>query len=109
VGGNVQGVAIEYRTFRASAVLPIPEHLYYEEASTIPCAGVTAYAALFENSEPVGPDSEVLTMGTGGVSIWAVQLAKVAGARVIATSSSDNKIETLKQLGSHHFFEIGDY
>jgi NADPH:quinone reductase-like Zn-dependent oxidoreductase len=99
LGGDIQGCLIEYRTFPSHGVVPIPEHLSYEEASTIPCTGVIAYASLFAGHDRVGPESDVLVLGTGGVSIWGLQLAKAAGARVIATSSNDVKIEKLKELG----------
>ncbi len=71
----------------------------FEEAATLPCAGVTAWSALFER-RPVQPGETVLLLGTGGVSIFALQLAKVAGARVIITSSSDDKLTRARTLGA---------
>lgn len=77
----------------------IPPHLSYDEAATLPCAGVTAYHALFEAAH-VGPGSTVLVQGTGGVSIFALQLAKAAGARVLLTSKSAAKREHATRLGA---------
>ncbi|HEY0212902.1 MAG TPA: NAD(P)-dependent alcohol dehydrogenase [Paenirhodobacter sp.] len=71
----------------------------FEEAATLPCAGVTAFSALFER-RPLQPGETVLLLGTGGVSIFALQLAKLAGARVIITSSSDAKLERARALGA---------
>ena len=73
--------------------------LTFEEAATLPCAGVTAWSALFER-RPVQPGETVLLLGTGGVSIFALQLAKAAGARVIITSSSDDKLARAAALGA---------
>lgn len=87
------------RIFPSQILVSIPEHLSYEEAAAIPCAGLTAWASLFE-TKPIGPDSTVLALGSGGVSVFAVQLAKAAGARVIATTSSAEKVEKYKALGA---------
>ena len=75
----------------ADSIVRLPDAMTFEEAATLPCAGVTAFAALFER-RPVQPGESVLLLGTGGVSIFALQLAKKAGARVIITSSSDEKL-----------------
>src|SRR5690606_16813171 len=77
----------------------IPEHLSFEEAATLPCAGVTAWNALMLGRQ-IKPGETVVTLGTGGVSIMALQLAKMAGARVIITSSSDAKLERAAALGA---------
>jgi len=87
-----------------SAWLKIPEHLSFDEAATLPCAGVTAYNALFEGAS-LRPGDTVLVQGTGGVSIFALQLAKAAGARVILTSQSADKRERAKQLGADHVLD----
>jgi NADPH:quinone reductase-like Zn-dependent oxidoreductase len=79
-------------------IVRIPNHLSYEEGSTLPCAGVTAWNALFTSAN-TQPGDTVLIQGTGGVSIFALQFAKLAGARVLGTSSSDDKLERAKQLG----------
>lgn len=86
------------RIFPSHGLSRIPEHLSYEEAAAIPCAGITAWASLFE-TKPIGPESTLLALGSGGVSVFAVQLAKAAGARVIATTSSAEKAERYKALG----------
>ena len=99
LGSPLDGVLTEYRVFPDDGVVKFPEHLTFEEASTLPCAGVTAWNALME-SKVLVPGETVLCLGTGGVSIWALQLAKAAGARVIITSSSDDKLKHAKELGA---------
>ena len=98
-GAHWNGIAREYAAFRNDAVVRIPEHLSFEEASTLPCAALTAWHALAVSGN-LKPGETVLTLGTGGVSIFAVQIAKMFGARVIATSSSNEKIARLKELGA---------
>ncbi len=110
-GSQWQGVAREYATFREQGLVRVPEHLSFAEAATLPCAALTAWNAL-HTSGNVRSGESVLTLGTGGVSIFAVQFAKAAGARVIATSSSDEKIERLKQLGADdtiNYREVPDW
>ena len=80
-------------------LLVIPEHMSFEEAATLPCAGVTAWNALM-HGKVLRAGETVLTLGTGGVSILALQLAKIAGARVIITSSSDEKLARARELGA---------
>lgn len=92
------GVLAEYAVLSETGIVRIPEHLSFEEASTLPCAAVTAWTALFE-SAGARAGSTVLVQGTGGVSIFAAQLALAAGARVIATTSSPAKAERLRALG----------
>jgi NADPH:quinone reductase-like Zn-dependent oxidoreductase len=98
-GSFWNGVARECAAFRQDAVVRIPEHLSFEEASTLPCAGLTAWHALAVSGD-LKPGETVLTLGTGGVSTFAVQFAKLFGARVIATTSSNEKIAKLRELGS---------
>jgi NADPH:quinone reductase-like Zn-dependent oxidoreductase len=93
------GVAREYAAFCQDAIVRIPEHLSFEEASTLPCAALTAWHALAV-SGCVKPGETVLTLGTGGVSIFAVLFAKLFGARVLATSSSNEKIAKLVELSA---------
>jgi Zn-dependent alcohol dehydrogenase len=81
--------------------------LSFEEAVTLPCAGVTALSALFER-HPVQPGETVLLLGTGGVSILGLQLAKAAGSRVIITSSSDGKLGRSRALGADHLINYRD-
>jgi NADPH:quinone reductase-like Zn-dependent oxidoreductase len=99
LGGAVDGVLAEYRTFPAQALVRTPQHLSDIEAAALPCAGLTAWSAIVKLGN-VRPGQTVLTQGTGGVSLFALQFAKMCGARVIATSSSDAKIERLKLLGA---------
>jgi NADPH:quinone reductase-like Zn-dependent oxidoreductase len=99
LGGACHGALAEYVLFDAGAVVAIPEHLSYQEASTLPCAAVTAWKALIENGK-LRAGETVLLLGTGGVSIFALQLAKLHGARAIITSSSDQKLERARQLGA---------
>ncbi|GHC82336.1 zinc-dependent alcohol dehydrogenase family protein [Novosphingobium pokkalii] len=83
----------------AHGVVPCAQSLSFEQAACLPCAGVTAWNALMEGPRPVGPGQSVLVLGTGGVSLLAAQIALAAGARVIATSSSDEKLERVRALG----------
>ena len=98
-GGDLDGVLREYGVFDETGLVSSPEHLSYEEAATLPCAAVTAWHALVEFGNLKAGET-VLTLGTGGVSTFAVQLAKLHGARVIATSSSDEKIARVRKLGA---------
>ncbi len=100
LGGAIDGVLQNEALFHEEGLVRIPEHLSYEEAATLPCAALTAWNALFE-SGLVKPGNTVLTLGTGGVSIFALQFAKAAGARVIITSSSDEKLQRARELGAH--------
>lgn len=101
LGGSADGVLTEYRIFPNHALVRTPEHLSDVEAAALPCAGLTAWSAVVKLGG-IRPGQTVLTQGTGGVSLFALQFAKMCGARVIATSSSDAKIERLKQLGADH-------
>jgi len=100
LGGSLDGVLTEYRLFPAHALVRTPDHLSDVEAAALPCAGLTAWSAVVKLGD-VKPGQTVLTQGTGGVSLFALQFAKMCGARVIATSSSDAKITRLKQLGAY--------
>jgi NADPH:quinone reductase-like Zn-dependent oxidoreductase len=98
-GGAIDGVLAEYVVFDEDGVVHLPDHLSFEEGATLPCAGVTAWNALY-NGRPLRTGETVLVLGTGGVSIFALQLAHAAGARVIATSSADGKLAQAKALGA---------
>lgn len=98
LGGAIDGMLTEFVALNEEGVVPIPAHLSYAEAATLPCAAVTAWHALF--AAGLKPGQSVLVLGTGGVSLFALQFAKAAGARVIATSSSDAKLDRAKQLGA---------
>ena len=99
LGGSVEGVLSEYRIFPAHALVKTPPHLSDAEAAALPCAGVTAWSAVIKLGE-VKPGQTVLTQGTGGVTLFALRFAKMCGARVIATSSNDAKMDRLKSLGA---------
>ena len=99
LGGSADGVLTEYRVFPAHGLVKTPDHLSDIEAAALPCAGVTAWSAVVKLGQ-IKPGQSVLTQGTGGVSLFALQFAKMCGARVIATSSSEAKIERLKALGA---------
>lgn len=101
LGGAIDGVLQSEAVFDEEGLVKIPSHLSFEEAATLPCAALTAWNALFEQDQLV-PGMSVLTLGTGGVSIFALQFAKAAGAVVTITSSSDEKLKRAKQLGAHH-------
>lgn len=102
LGGDVDGMLGEYVLLAEDGVVRFPEHLSYEEAATLPCAGVTAWNALQYAGEPalpVLPGETVVIQGTGGVSIFALQFAKLLGARVVGTSSSEEKLTRAYGLG----------
>jgi NADPH:quinone reductase-like Zn-dependent oxidoreductase len=104
LGGSVDGVACEYRVFAADAIVRGPRHLNFVRSATLPCAALTAWAAVV-GSGCVGPGASVLTQGTGGVSVFALQFARAAGAQVIATSSNAQKLEKLRVLGADHVLD----
>jgi len=89
----------QHHALHQDGVIRVPEHLSYAEASTLPCAAVTAWNALVTKGNIKAGDT-VLTLGTGGVSIFALQFALMSGASVIITSSSDAKLEKAKKLGA---------
>jgi NADPH:quinone reductase-like Zn-dependent oxidoreductase len=102
LGGDVDGMLAEYVLLDQDGVVRFPEHLSYEEAATLPCAGVTAWNALHHAGEPAHaalPGETIVIQGTGGVSIFALQFGKLLGARVIGTSSSDEKLTRAVTLG----------
>lgn len=100
-GENVDGYAAQFVAVPESWVTPMPAGYSYAEAATLTCAGITAWKAVIDRAQ-IKPGDWVLTQGTGGVSIFALQFAKAAGARVIATSSSEEKLEKLRKLGADH-------
>ncbi len=99
LGGAIEGIAAEQVVLHEDAVVKFPDHLSYEEAATLPCAAVTAWNALVTQGNLKAGET-VLVQGTGGVSIFALQFARMFGARVVATSSSNAKLERVKQLGA---------
>jgi NADPH:quinone reductase-like Zn-dependent oxidoreductase len=99
LGGGGDGLLTELAVLPEQGLVPIPEHLSFEEAATLPCAAVTAWNALVENGG-IKPGDSVLVQGTGGVSIFALQFARLAGARVIVTSKSDAKLARAIEMGA---------
>jgi NADPH:quinone reductase-like Zn-dependent oxidoreductase len=99
LGGAIDGVLAEASVLSEHGVVPIPEHLGFEEAATLPCAALTAWHALV-TSGGVKAGDVILVQGTGGVSLFALQFARCSGARVVATSSSEAKLERAKKLGA---------
>ncbi|XXH01925.1 hypothetical protein Hte_008287 [Hypoxylon texense] len=101
LGGALDGALRQYGVFNETGLVRAPANLSHVEASTLSCAALTSWNALY-GLKPLKPGETVLVQGTGGVSIFALQFAKAAGARVIATTSSKEKEETLKKLGADH-------
>lgn len=97
LGGDVDGVLADYVVLNEEGLVAVPEHLSFQEAATLPCAAVTAWNALA--TAEIKPGSTVLILGTGGVSIFALQFARLKGARVLGISSSDEKLERAGALG----------
>lgn len=104
-GCTLDGMLTEYALLDEQWAVRVPDHLTWEEAATLPCAGVTAWHAL-TGGEPLRPGQSVLTLGTGPVSLFAVQFAKLLGCRVVSTTSSAAKADRLKALGAD---EVVDY
>lgn len=102
LGGPLPGIFCERRLFPVTGLLKAPAHLSCTQAATLPCAAVTAWSALFGRGAPVRPGQSVLILGTGGVSLFALQLALLAGCEVVVTSSSDEKLARVRALGAHH-------
>jgi NADPH:quinone reductase-like Zn-dependent oxidoreductase len=101
IGGMLDGVLREYAAYNENGLVAMPSSLSWFEASTLPCVAVTAWNALY-GVRPPQPGQVALTQGAGGVSIFAVQSAKAAGATVIATTSSASKAKLLNDLGADH-------
>ena len=99
LGGPIDGVLAETVVLSAAGAVRLPQHLSFEEGATLPCAGLTAWNCLVEQGG-LKAGSTVLLLGTGGVSIFGLQIAKMMGARVIITSSSDAKLERAASLGA---------
>ncbi|KAK3690391.1 hypothetical protein B0T22DRAFT_376998 [Podospora appendiculata] len=101
LGGVFDGTLRQYAVLNENGVVRSPKNLSHVEAATLTCAGLTSWNALY-GLKPLKPGETVLVQGTGGVSLFALQFAKAAGARVIATTSSAAKAEALKKLGADH-------
>jgi NADPH:quinone reductase-like Zn-dependent oxidoreductase len=106
LGGDIDGMLAEYVLLKETGLVRIPEHLNSEEASTLPCAAVTAWNALAVGD--LQSNSTVLIQGTGGVSIFALQFAKLKGARVIGISSSEAKLQRACSLGLDKGLDYGE-
>ena len=99
LGGALDGMLAEEVVLKSAGLVKIPDHLSYAEAATLPCAALTAWRALVDVGRVKAGDT-VLLLGTGGVSIFALQFARLMGARVIITSSSDEKLARAKEMGA---------
>jgi NADPH:quinone reductase-like Zn-dependent oxidoreductase len=97
LGGDIDGMLAEYVVLRDIGLVRLPEHLSFAEAATLPCAAVTAWNALAAGR--LKPGATILILGTGGVSIFALQLARMMGVRVLGISGSDQKLERARSLG----------
>lgn len=100
-GETADGFAAEYVVAAASSLVSMPSGWSFEEAATLPCAGLTAWRALVVEGD-LGPGDTALFPGSGGLCVYALQLAKALGVKVIMTSSSNEKLERLKALGADH-------
>ncbi len=108
LGGSLDGMLTELAVLPEEALLPVPAHLSYPEAATLPCVGLTAWNALTGDGHGVRPGETVLTTGSGGVSLFAVQFARRLGARVIATTGSREKEQRLRELGADEVVNYRD-
>lgn len=99
LGGALDGMLAQYVTLSEEGLVPIPAHLSYEDAACLPCAAVTAWHGLVSRGH-LQPGDNVLLQGTGGVSIFGLQIAKAAGAKPLITSSSDAKLERARGMGA---------
>ncbi len=99
LGGALDGILTTHTVLPEHALVKVPAEMTFEEAATLPCAGVTAWHALVSLAN-TGKDDTVLILGTGGVGVFALQIAKLRGARVIVTSSSDDKLSRAKAMGA---------
>jgi NADPH:quinone reductase-like Zn-dependent oxidoreductase len=99
LGGSLDGLLTEYAALSEEWIVPIPDHLSFEDAAALPCAALTAWDVL-TTGKPLQAGETVLTLGSGGVSLFALQFAKLFGARIIVTTSSDDKAERLTALGA---------
>lgn len=107
LGGALDGVLTEEAVLREGGLTAIPDHLSFEEAACLPCAGLTAWNCLIAGGGLEAGET-VLLLGTGGVSIFALQFAVAAGARVIITSSSGEKLERARSMGAHETINYAD-
>jgi NADPH:quinone reductase-like Zn-dependent oxidoreductase len=104
LGCTLDGMLTEYAVLDQQWAVAVPDHLTWEEAATLPCAALTAWNSLV-GGEPLHPGQTVLTLGTGAVSLFALQFAKVMGCRVVSTTSSAAKAARLRELGADHVID----
>ncbi|BCJ32727.1 NADPH:quinone oxidoreductase [Actinocatenispora thailandica] len=108
LGGSLDGLLTEFAVLPETALVPIPAHLSYREAATLPCAAVTAWNALTGDGRGVRAGDTVVTLGSGGVSLFAIQFARLLGARVIATTGDPAKAARLRALGADEVVDRRD-
>ena len=106
LGGDIDGTLAEYILLKEAGLVRIPDYLSFEEAATLPCTGVTAWNALGRAN--LKPDSTILIQGTGGVSVFALQFAKLRGLRVLGISSSEAKLQRACSLGLDKGLDYGE-
>ncbi len=107
-GAQTDGWLTQYKVVAEETLVSLPDYLSWEQAATLPCAAVTAWNSL-QQLRPLKPGETVLTQGTGGVALFAVQFAKLMGARVIALTSNDEKAQLLTSLGADHVINYRQY
>jgi len=101
LGSPLDGMLAEYRVLNQEGVVHVPEHLSDEQAATLPCAALTAWSALVTYGRRKAGDT-ILVQGTGGVSLFGLQIGKMIGARVVVTSSSNEKLDRAARMGADH-------
>ncbi|TFW27735.1 zinc-dependent alcohol dehydrogenase family protein [Massilia horti] len=102
LGGDIDGMLAEEVIIDQRALVKIPPSLSFVDAAALPCAGVSAWNAIFASNERIKPGDTVLLLGTGDVSVLGLQMAKAAGMRTIITSNSDEHLRRARELGAHH-------
>lgn len=108
LGGPLDGTLRQFGIFSSKSIVMAPSNLSLAESASLPCAGLTAWSALME-ANPILPGQTVLVQGTGGVSLFALQIAKKLGAKVILTTSSPDKIERAQGLGADYIISTKDF
>ncbi|MGE3247247.1 MAG: NAD(P)-dependent alcohol dehydrogenase, partial [Beijerinckiaceae bacterium] len=101
LGGAIDGMLADYAVLEEEGAVAVPDHLSFEEAASLPCAAVTAWHALVDHGG-LAAGKTILIQGTGGVSVFALQIARMFGAAVIGTSSSDAKLARIAEMGAAH-------
>ena len=104
LGCTLDGMLTQFAVLKEEWLVSIPDYLSWEQAATLPCSGLTAWSALF-GSRPISPGETILTIGSGGVAVFAIEFAKMAGAKTIALTSSEAKADRLRALGASHVID----